>query len=258
MKVSNIQKAQGHWLLAKMGKRVLRPGGKELSMKLIDDLSISQKDDLVEFAPGMGKTAAVLIEKQPKTYTGVDADQEVVSRLKERLGNEKCQFVNAQASETGLKSNSVDKVIGEAMLTMHADHRKSEIIKEAKRILRTGGLYGIHELALKPDNLPEEVKAEIDRELALSIKVNARPLTLAEWKELLKAEGFKIKTMTVNEMLLLEPGRVLDDEGWLRALKIGFNILTHPDAKKRIMHMRSVFRKHQRHLCSVAIVAEKI
>lgn len=258
MKVSNIQKAQGHWLLAKMGKRVLRPGGKELSMKLIDDLSISQKDDLVEFAPGMGKTAAVLIEMQPKTYTGVDADQEVVSRLKERLGNEKCQFVNAQASETGLKSNSVDKVIGEAMLTMHADHRKSEIIKEAKRILRTGGLYGIHELALKPDNLPEEVKAEIDRELALSIKVNARPLTLAEWKELLKAEGFKIKTMTVNEMLLLEPGRVLDDEGWLRALKIGFNILTHPDAKKRIMHMRSVFRKHQRHLCSVAIVAEKI
>lgn len=258
MKVSSIDKAQGHWLLAKMGKRVLRPGGKELSLKLIHELNISNQDNLVEFAPGMGKTAAVLIEKQPKTYTGVDADEEVVSRLKEKLGNEKCQFVNAQASETGLKSNSADKVIGEAMLTMHANHRKSEIIREAKRILRTGGLYGIHELALKPDNLPEDVKAEIDRELALSIKVNARPLTVFEWKELLKAEGFKIKSTTVNEMHLLEPARILDDEGLLRTLKIGFNILTHPDAKKRIMHMRSVFRKHQKHLCSVAIVAEKV
>lgn len=31
MKINDIEKAQGHWLLAKMGKRVLRPGGTEFN-----------------------------------------------------------------------------------------------------------------------------------------------------------------------------------------------------------------------------------
>ena len=33
MDTKDIQKAHGHWILAKMGKRVLRPGGKELTKK---------------------------------------------------------------------------------------------------------------------------------------------------------------------------------------------------------------------------------
>lgn len=36
MKINDIEKAQGHWLLAKMGKRVLRPGGRELTEKLVE------------------------------------------------------------------------------------------------------------------------------------------------------------------------------------------------------------------------------
>ena len=35
---------QGHWVLAAMGKRVLRPGGKELTEKLIDSLNIASSD----------------------------------------------------------------------------------------------------------------------------------------------------------------------------------------------------------------------
>ena len=46
-----IDTAQGHWLLAKMGKKVLRPGGKDLTLKLIKALSINSGDRVVEFAP---------------------------------------------------------------------------------------------------------------------------------------------------------------------------------------------------------------
>ena len=48
--------------------------------------------------------------------------------------------------------DSKDKIIGEAMITMHADHRKSEIVREAHRILKKGGLYAVHELGLTPEN----------------------------------------------------------------------------------------------------------
>lgn len=162
------------------------------------------------------------------------------------------------ASNVLLENASADKIYGEAMLTMHADHRKSEIIKEAHRLLKKGGLYGVHELGLTPDNLDEKTKAEIQRGLAQNIKVNARPLTQSEWIHLLEKEGFRVKKIIINPMLLLEARRVINDEGFFRSLKIGLNIMTHPRARRRIREMRRIFKKHISHIHAIAIIAEKI
>ncbi len=257
MSNKTINTEQGHWLLAKMGKRVLRPGGKELTLKLVNGLNISNEDNLVEFAPGMGYTASLLLEKKPKGYTGVELNEEAADRLQKKIHSNGYKIVNTSAAETGLESSSVNKVIGEAMLTMQPDHRKSEIIKEAYRILKPGGFYGIHELGLAPDNIDPEVKKEVQQGLSRSIKVNARPLTRSEWCELLEKEGFKIKSVEENPMDLLKWKRMIADEGFFRTLKIGFNILTHPEAKRKILDMRNTFNKYEKQLTSFAIIAEK-
>ena len=258
MKIKDFEKASGHWILARMGKRVLRPGGKELTLKLVKSLNISSSDDIVEFAPGMGFTASLLLKHNPKSYIGIDADEDVVKLLNEKFTGDNSSIVQRNASDTNLLDNSKDKVIGEAMLTMHADHRKSEIISEAHRILKKGGLYAIHELGLTPDNINEELKEEIQHDFALTIKVNARPLTKNEWKELLEKEGFKAREIIFNTMHLLEPKRIINDEGFFRFLKIWFNILTNPKAKERIMLMRKSFKKHSLHINAIVIVAEKL
>lgn len=58
-------------------------------------------------------------------------------------------------------------------------------------------------------------------------------------------------------MYLLEWKRIIDDEGWMRTLKITFNILIHGSARKRILEMRRVFQKHQKHINSIVVIAEK-
>lgn len=254
----NIDVRQGHWLLAKMGKKVLRPGGKELTLDLIKQLRINSGDDVVEFAPGMGFTASVTLQHKPKSYRGVELNEEAAALLRKKIHGNGREIIIGNAAHSTLPPTSATKVYGEAMLTMQADHRKSEIIKEAHRILRKGGLYGIHELALSPDTLEEAIKRDIQRELAQVIRVNARPLTAHEWQILLTEKGFQIKKIMTNPMYLLEPSRIIDDEGFIRSIKIAFNVLTHPKALKQIMAMRSVFRKYQEHLCAIAIVAEKI
>ena len=56
---------QGHWLLAKMGKRVLRPGGMELTRRILEQAKPAPADRIVELGPGVGKTAELLLKIHP-------------------------------------------------------------------------------------------------------------------------------------------------------------------------------------------------
>jgi len=257
MKNTTIKKMSGHWVLAKAGKKVLRPGGKELTSKMINFLEINSKDKVVEFAPGLGYTANIVLNKKPKNYVGFDLEDDIIQKLTDKYGTEAAQFKIANAASTMLEDNSKTKVFGEAMLTMQADHRKREIIQEAFPILEVGGLYAIHELALKPNNISDEIKKNIQRELAETMNVNARPLTIEEWKKILEEQNFDIIHYQVTAMHLLEPARIIDDEGFTGFVRIVKNILSNSDIRKRILRMKNIFKKYENNLCAVILVAKK-
>lgn len=257
MKKENFDKEQGHWILAKMGKKILRPGGRELTKKLVSALQVSDRDSVVEFAPGTGFTASIVLSQSPAQYTGIDSNDAAVKSLNRKFRKNNICFINGNAAHSGLADNSQDKVYGEAMLTMHADHRKQEIISEAHRILKPGGLYAIHELGITPDDISAEEKAVIQKDLAQSIRVNARPLTKTEWTALLEKQGFEVKHVYTNKMHLLHAGRMIQDEGLLRTLKIGYNILANPSAKRRISEMRQTFKKHEKYMNAIVVIAQK-
>ena len=132
------EKAAGHWLLAQLGKKVLRPGGRETTEFLLRRV-LGGEIDVVEFAPGLGITALEIVKRQPATYTGVDLDPKAAEIVRERIdaaNHPNYRVVNASAEETGLPSESFDVVVGEAMLTMQTDHHKLDIMKEAARELK--------------------------------------------------------------------------------------------------------------------------
>ncbi|PQM44892.1 hypothetical protein C1Y40_04956 [Mycobacterium talmoniae] len=124
-------------------------------------------------------------------------------------------------------------------------------------MLRPGGRYAIHELALTPDTIADDIKTDIRRALAQSIKVNARPLTVAEWTQLLAGHGLVVDEVETRPMALLEPRRLIADEEVVGALRFARNLLTHPDARRRVLRMRRTFRRHRKELAAVGIVAHK-
>lgn len=250
---------QGHWLLARIGKHVLRPGGKKLTERMLANADIAGKD-VVEFAPGLGLTTRAILERGPKSYRGVDRDPQVVDIIS-KLTSEKATIpascVQRDAADTGLESNSADVVIGEAMLTMQTERGKQAIIGEAFRLLRAGGTYSIHELGLQPDNLDESVKDEVRKALARSIKVNARPLTEQEWRELLEAEGFEVLWRGKEPMALLDMKRNIADEGIGGVLRILRNVLGNKDIRARVLNMKHTFDKYSNELTGIAFVVRK-
>lgn len=251
------ERIPGHWLLARLGKRVLRPGGIELTRRLLAGLAVGPADDVLELAPGMGATARLTLSARPASYVGVDRDLAVVTRLGELLGAPGRDFRLADAHRTGLADASVSVVYGEAMLSMQPDVMKRSIVREAFRCLRPGGRYGCHELSLRPDDLDEATKALVQQEVSRSIKVGARPLTVREWCELLESEGFVIERVEEAPMALLETWRVLQDEGLSGSLRILWNALRDRKALARVLDMRAVFRRHADRLGAIAVVARK-
>ena len=254
----DVARMPGHWLLARLGKRVLRPGGIGLTEKLLRSLSIGPNDDVVEFAPGLGVTARLILERQPRRYIGVERDVKAMRWTTRQLPQQpNVSVVVGVADETKLPANSASVVLGEAMLSMNTQEHKQRIAAEAFRILRPGGRYGIHELCVVPGDMPVQQKLEIDQVLSSVIHVGARPLPTREWSALLETAGFRVVQVCYAPMHLLRPQRLIQDEGVLGALRFGKNILVDGNARRRVLAMRRVFERYHENLSAIFVVAKK-
>ena len=242
----------GHWLLARFGKRVLRPGGVHLTRALLADAAVSNAD-VVEFAPGMGRTAAEVLARSPRSYVGVELDPDAAdaTALVAGQGN----VTVGDAARTGRPDGSADVVIGESLLTMHDGDVKEAIVAEAVRLLRPGGRYAVHELAMAPDT-PAEA-ADIAGELAGAALTKIRPMSVAGWQELLTAAGLTVERIRVTPASPLSLRRQVADEGLWGAISFAVKLARHPAARSRVRKLRASYRRHRAHLAAVALVAYK-
>ena len=256
-KTLDTTKMPGHWLLARLGKRVLRPGGRELTRQMLNGLCIKSSDDVVEFAPGLGFTAQLTLEQKPASYRAVERDEAAATAVRRYLTGSNQTCLIGRAETTGLPNTTASVVYGEAMLTMQTPGKKKQIVQEAFRLMKPTGRYGIHELCLVPEDLDENTKQEIQKALTDAIHVGARPLTVPEWRTLLEAEGFIVHTQAIAPMHLLEPKRLIQDEGFWGALRFVRNVLGDSEARHRVKTMRKVFQTYEENLAAIMLVAVK-
>ena len=250
-----IASAPGHWVLARAGKRVLRPGGAALSAAMLNHAGLTGAD-VVELAPGLGRTAAEIIKAHPASYTAIDRDPDAARRVAAVVGT-LGTVRQGEAADTGLDEASADVVVGEAMLTMQGDKGKAAIVAEAARVLRPGGRYAIHELGVTPDDIDEEYYTQLRRDLARSIHVNARPMTAAAWKELMEGAGLVVDWVDTAPMALLKVGRNIRDEGLGGFLRIARNVAADKALRRRVQEMARTFKRYEKDMVGIALVAHK-
>lgn len=244
-----------HWFLARIGKSVLRPGGVKTTRWLLEKAHIEGKD-VVELAPGMGKTAGEIIGLKPRSYTGVERDDTAANVVHDIVAPQGT-CIKGDASATGLSESSADVVMGEAMLTLHDTRTKQAIIAEAHRILRPNGFYCIHELAFQPDDIDQATQQQVRADLARVMKVSPQPLAIREWRTLLESHDFEVTDLKVRPTRILQARRNIEDEGLRAYLKVLSKLRADPAAKERAAAMESACKKHADHVTGMAIVARK-
>lgn len=250
-------KLQGHWILARAGKRVLRPGGLELTRRMLDALAIRPQDRVVEFAPGLGVTARIVLQHHPLAYWGVEREPAAAQYLRQQLSGYSAEIVLGQAEKSGLPDACASVVYGEAMLSMQTQEQKNRIFAEARRLLAAGGRYGIHEMCFLPDDISDRVRHEIQAAMSKEIHAGVQPLSRSEWVRLFEQNGMKVTWTCDAPMHLLEPRRMLQDEGLRGGLRIAFNIATNSMLRHRILAMRRLFRKYGEHLGAISLVGKR-
>ena len=58
-------------------------------------------------------------------------------------------------------------------------------------------------------------------------------------------------------MGLLNPARIIQDEGLIDAIKFFWNVLTQPKVRDRLLTMRGVFKQYERELGYIILCAER-
>ena len=210
----DLARAPAFAVMFHLGKLTMRPGGMELTRWLLDALQIGRRDKVVEFAPGSGASTRRVLKLSHESYTAVERDRAAQQKVQGLLRNrELSQCVLGTAQATGLGDGCASVVFGEAMLTMQTQATKLQIVNEAFRLLEPEGRYGIHEACLVKEGLSAELKTEIETALREGLGVGARPLTMTEWSGLLEEAGFSVRHTEEAPMHLLEPRRMIQDEG---------------------------------------------
>ncbi len=253
----DMDKMPGHWVLAQVGKRVLRPGGLKLTHRMLDVLSVGPGDDVVEFAPGLGITAKLTLAANPTSYTAIERDKAAAATVSSYLSGPHQRCVIGTAEQTGLGDGCASVVYGEAMLTMQPLQHKQRILREAARILKPGGRYAMHEICLVPEEISADVVESVEHDLARSIRSGVRALRKSEWNEVLESAGFTVKKGFTAGFQLLEPKRLIQDEGLRGALRIAWNVLGNRAARRRVLAMRHAIRKHANHMQAIVLYAVK-
>lgn len=254
----SVAKMPAHWLMARLGKRVLRPGGRALTRWLVERARVTPHDDVVELAPGLGATAQALLAREPRSYVGVERDAAAHRALLRALeGRPVARIVRGDAARIPLDDGAASVVLGEAMLSMQPRHRKDTIIAEAGRVLRDGGRYAIHELALADDAISLAHAARIELDLSRAIRVGVRIETMQGWRERIERAGFVVEHVERAPMRLLELDRLIEDEGVAGAALFVARTLRDAAARARLLDVRKAFRAHEHALAAIAVVAVK-
>lgn len=249
----NLQKAPGHQILAAVGKKYLRPGGRSATEQLLTWADFQPNETVLELAASFGYSAITLAQRYGVKVIGIEKNPDSVQQARRNIQTagleNQIEIIEGDIFHLEAISGQFDYVFAEAILSMQSNSGKAKILTGVANKLKPGGKFLSHEL------LAQAKEAEIHTDLAQAIRTNTTPISEAGWLELCENAGLQVQQSQIGAMGLLNPQQMITDEGLLNTLKIGWNIFTQPPLRQRVLQMRGVFQKYRNELGYIILCA---
>ncbi len=187
-------------------------GGIESTEAILELCHIDENSYILDVGCGAGVTPCFIAKKYGCRIVGVDIIEKMVERSIERAQREgvadRVEFKVADAQDLPFEDNNFDIVITESVTAF--PKAKQKAVDEYTRVVKPGGYVGLNESTWLSYPPPEELIAWATQEIG----TGAKPLTSAEWTELLvnaglqeiNAEVFKINLKDESKGILKRYG----------------------------------------------------
>ncbi|MBE7383346.1 MAG: class I SAM-dependent methyltransferase [Leptolyngbya sp. SIO1E4] len=253
----NLKTAPGHQVLAAAGKQILRPGGRAATEQLFSWANFQPGETVLELAASFGNSAIALAQRYGVRVVGIEKNPDSVARARANVAaaglSDQIEIIEGNIFHLETITEQFDYVLAEAILTMQSAAGKAKILAGICDRLKPNGQFLSHELLANGPNT-----ATIYQDLAATIRVNANPLSVEDWIAACQQAGLTVQQSHTGSMALLKPHRIAQEEGLSTLLTIGWNMLTRPIIRQRILSMRAVFNRHRQHLGHVVLCAGKV
>lgn len=252
----NFKTAPGHQVLAAAGKKALRPGGYTATERLFTWANFQPGEIVLELAASFGYSAIALAQRYGVRVVGVEKNPDSVARAQVNIAaaglTGQVTIIQGDIFHLEAITQQFDYVLAEAILTMQSEAGKAKVLAGIRDRLKPGGQFLSHELRVAGDHTDT-----IYRDLSTTIRVNAAPLPADGWFAACQQADLTVENHDAGPMTLLNPSRIAQEEGVTTLLTIGWNMLTRPVLRQRILAMRKTFVRHGSDLGYVILTARK-
>ncbi|MEL6224675.1 MAG: methyltransferase domain-containing protein [Cyanobacteria bacterium J06627_8] len=252
----NFKTAPGHQVLAAAGKKALRPGGYTATEKLFAWANFQPGETVLELAASFGYSAIALAQRYGVRVVGVEKDPDSVARARANVAaaglSGQIDIVEGNIFHLESISEQFDYVLAEAILTMQSANGKATLLGGICDRLKPNGQFLSQELCVNGSDFDA-----IHRDLSSTIRVNAQPLSPEDWNTACQIAGLRVEHQHSGPMTLLSPRHIVQEEGLPTLLTIGWNMLTRPALRQRILMMRETFAGYGNSLGYIVLSARK-
>jgi cyclopropane fatty-acyl-phospholipid synthase-like methyltransferase len=267
----NFATAPGYQVLAAAGKRILRPGGKAATEQLLTWANFRSGETVLELAASFGESAIAIAKRFNVRVVGVEKNLDSVAKARENIESaglsDRVTIIEGDVFHLEQIADKFDYVLAEAILTMQSDAGKAKILSAIRDRLKPGGKFLSHEILVRSNESkvlrlnsaePASTSSEVRKSLSQTVRVNANPLTLSEWRTACQKVGLTLQQQQIGVMRLLNFGQMVRDDGLLGTVKIAWNVLTNPNLRRRVLQMRRSFQQHQKDIGYIVFWAKVI
>lgn len=236
---------------------LVEPGGDPVARRMVAALDLAPGDRVVELAAGIGTTSARLVAAGIGGLTAVEPDPLATERLRDRVAGPGRTARERPVTETGLPDGSAAAVVVGSGLSVLDRGGKLAVLREAGRLLRTGGRLGLHELVLVPPHEGEDAERAVAEAVAADGGPLLRPLTAEGWRALAEEAGLVAIGASLGPLRPRPTRELMREAGVRTALALVRELALDQDLRREGERLRGALELNARHLRAVALLAER-